>query len=163
MANETNLCAEESWTLRTRNCGRSSWCGNDFSKFLAAFRLASQTFVPRLTTSRNLSLFFTRYSRQLGVILKGFVKTFSVSLKHLFWEHLFPEIVRQGAVSSGGGELSCGQHDQPNEAMIASRCWEEKPELKLRCRRYAFPMWSWESFSGWLCESGSVSLHAVDR
>ena len=51
------------------------------------------------------------------------------------------ETVRRRVVSSGGGHLSCGQHDRPNEAMIASRlcrCWEEKSELKLPCRGYVF-------------------------
>ena len=33
MDNETNLCAEESWAVRTRNGGGSSWCGCAFSKF----------------------------------------------------------------------------------------------------------------------------------
>ena len=33
MANETNLCVEESRAMRTRNVGGSGWCGSTFSKF----------------------------------------------------------------------------------------------------------------------------------
>ena len=33
MANETNLYAEESWPVRTRNGSGSGWCGSTFSKF----------------------------------------------------------------------------------------------------------------------------------
>ena len=33
MTNETNLCAEESWAVRTRNSGGSGWCCSAFSKF----------------------------------------------------------------------------------------------------------------------------------
>ena len=33
MANETNLCTEQSWAVTTRNGGGSGWCGNTFSKF----------------------------------------------------------------------------------------------------------------------------------
>ena len=35
MANETTLCAEESWVVRTRNHGSSGWYGSAFSKFPA--------------------------------------------------------------------------------------------------------------------------------
>ena len=52
---------------------------------VAVFLLVSQTFSPRLTTSHHLSLSWARYSRQLGVIPKDFMETFSVSLKHFFW------------------------------------------------------------------------------
>ena len=139
MANETNLCTEESWTVRTRNGGGSGWCGSAFSKFPAQLSCCmfsiSQTFAPRLTTSRHMSLFCATYFRQLVTIPKDFMETFSVSLKCLFWPAC-SETVNRRAVSSGGSDLSCGQHDRPNDAVIASRwcrCWEEKPELKLRC------------------------------
>ena len=90
---------------------------------VAAFLLVSQTLAPRLTPSHYLSLFNARYSRQLGVILKDFRETFSVSLKRFFGliGSAFPKTVRRRAVCSGGGDLSSGQHDQPNKAVIASR------------------------------------------
>ena len=101
---------------------------------IAASLLASQTFSPRLTTLRHLSLSRARYSKQLGVTLKDFMETFSVSVKCFFWPPW--ERLRRRAFSSEGGDLSYGQHDRPNEAVIASiwcRCLEEKPELKLWC------------------------------
>ena len=76
-----------------------------------------------------------------------------------------PEIVRRRAVSSRGTDLSCGQHDQPNEAVITSRwcrCWKEKPELKPRCLGCGFAIWCRESFSDRSRESGLASLYAVD-
>ena len=52
---------------------------------VAAFLLASQTFVSCLTTSRHLSLSCARYFKQLRVTPKDFMETFSVSLKRFFW------------------------------------------------------------------------------
>ena len=52
------------------------------------------------------------------------------------------ETVLHRAVFSGGSDLLCAQHDQPNEALIASRwcrCWKEKPKLKLRCQDVILP------------------------
>ena len=66
---------------RTRNGGCSGWCGCAFSKFLQVL----QTFTLHLTISCHLFLFCTRYSWQLGAILKDFMETVRVSLKHFFW------------------------------------------------------------------------------
>ena len=52
---------------------------------VAAFLLVSQTFAPRLTTSRHFSLFCNRYSRQLGAMPKYLMESFSVSLKSVFF------------------------------------------------------------------------------
>ena len=52
---------------------------------VAAFLLTSQTFAPRLTTSRLLFLCRTRYSMQLRAILKDLMDTFNVSLKRFSW------------------------------------------------------------------------------
>ena len=45
---------------------------------VAAFLLVSLSFVPCLTTSRHLSLFCARYSRQLEAIPKDFMETSSI-------------------------------------------------------------------------------------
>ena len=55
---------------------------------VAAFLLVSQTFAPRLTTARHLSLSYARNTRQLGAIPKDFMETFSVHQRDLgrfFW------------------------------------------------------------------------------
>ena len=52
---------------------------------LNTFLLVSQTYTPHLMTSCYMSLFCTRYFWQLGVKLKDFMETFSVSLKGFFW------------------------------------------------------------------------------
>ena len=127
MANEANLCTEESWAVRTRNDGGSGWCGSAFLSFLhssvATFLLASQTFTPCLTTSRHLSLSCTKYSRLLGWYQK-----ISWRLSVCLWNTFFglhgstcPETVCHWAVSLGSGDLSCRQHVRPNKAVIASR------------------------------------------
>ena len=77
----------------------------------------------------------------------------------------YSEIVCCRTVSSGGSDLSCGQHDRPSKSVIESRCrwWEEKFELKLWCQGCVFAMWCWESSSGRSCESGLASLYAIDK
>ena len=93
MANETNLCVEESMAVRTRNGSGSGWCGSAFSKLLHFF-----WFHWLLTTSCHLSLFCVRYSRQLGAILKDFIETFSVFLKCFFLASLGALALRQFAI-----------------------------------------------------------------
>ena len=117
MANETNLCAQESWAERTRNGGSCGGCDNAFSKFPAQLSYCVSSgftdFCSNLTTSHYLSLSCARFSSQLGAIPKDFMETFSVSFKRFFWRPWSAclETVRRRAVSSGGGDLSCGQHD----------------------------------------------------
>ena len=63
-------------------------------------------------------------------------------------------------------DLSCGQYDRPNEAVITSRwcrSWEDRPELKLRCRGCGFAMWWLESSPDKSCESGLAFLYALDK
>ena len=137
---------------------------------VAAFLLVSQTFAPCLTTSRHLSLSCTRYSWQLRLIPKDFIETLTVCLCRAFSGLLVEsacfKTIRCRAVSSGGGDISCGQHDQSNKAVIASRwcrCWKEKPELKLQCQGCVFSIWCQESSSDRSCESGLASLYAIDK
>ena len=89
MANKTNLWAEESWAVRTRNGGGSGWCGSAFSKFpsqlSSVFLLVWHTLLSRLITSHHLSPSYARYSCQLEAIPKDFIETFRVSLKSFFW------------------------------------------------------------------------------
>ena len=73
MANQTNLCTEEFWAVKTKNVlvvvadvvvPSLSFLHSS----VAAFLLVSQTFAPCLITSCHLSLFCTFYSIQLEVI-----------------------------------------------------------------------------------------------
>ena len=110
--------------------------------------------------------FFVRCSQwgpsDQPMINDGIRERADMSLKGFFWrswEHCT-------AVSSRGGDLSCRQYDQPNEAVIASRwcrCWEEKRELKLWCRGSVYVMWCRESSSDRSCGSGLISSYAVDK
>ena len=136
---------------------------------VAAFLLVSQTFVPRLTSSHNLFLSYARYSWQLARYQKNSWK-YSACLRSAFFSGLLgsacPEIVHRRAVSSGGGDLSCEQQGQPNEAVIASRwcrCCEEKLELKLLCRGCIFAIWYRESSSDSSCETGLASFYTADK
>ena len=139
MANETNLCAEASRAVRTRNGGGSGWCGKAFSKFSAQlsccifsgftdFQSTFDNFMPLVAVLCQIFLAIRGYTER-------FMQTFSVSLKPLscLLGSTCPKAVCHWAVSSGGSDLSCRQYDRPNKAMIASsRCryWEEKPKLK---------------------------------
>ena len=65
MANETNLCAEEYWAVRTRNGSNSGWCGSAFSKFhsqliysffsgFTDFRSSFYNFMPLVSVLRQI-------------------------------------------------------------------------------------------------------------
>ena len=172
IANETNLCAEESWAVRTRNGDGSGWCGSAFSKFLAQLSCC----IPSCFT--DFHSMFENFTPLVFVLcqifqaIRGDRKIWqrpSVCLWSAF-SSLFgsacPETICCRAVSSEGGDLSCGQHDRPNKAVIASRwcrCWEEKSKLKLWCQRCVFAMWCHEPSLDRLCESGLASLALISR
>ena len=97
-----------------------------FSKVLlpssaAAFLLVSQTFAPRLTTSRHLSQYCARYSKQLRVIPKDFMEIFSVFLKCFFW--------------------------LPWECLP----WESSPWSSFFGRRWSFMRTTWPAQRSWDC------------
>ena len=141
MVNDTNLWAEESWAVRTRNGGGSGWCGSAFSKFPAQLScFVYSGFTDFRSTFDNFTPLHS-VLRQIFQAIRGDTKSFHGDLQCVF-EALFgglfgctySETVHRRAVSLGCGDLSCGQHDQPNVAVIASRwCrwWEKKPEVKL--------------------------------
>ena len=143
-ANKANLWAEESWAGRTKNGVGSGWCGSAFSKFPAQL---SYCVFYRFTDFRSTFDNFTPLVSVLRQIFQGRYWNISWKPSVCLWSAFsdllgsaFPEIVRRRAVSSEGGDVSCGQYDRPNEAVITSRwcrCWEEKPELKLLKRTTA--------------------------
>ena len=166
MANEANLFAEESWAVRTRNGGSSGWCGSAFSKFPAQLSCCVSSCFTDFRSSFDNFTPLVSVLCQIFQAIRSATERFHGDVQSVF-EVLFlrnacPEKVCHRAVSSEGGDLSYGQHDQPNEAVIASRwcrCWEEKPKLKLWCWGCVFAMWCWESS---LCESVLASLYAVN-
>ena len=173
IANETNLCIEESWPATTRNGGGSGWCGSAFSKFPTQLSYCvSSGFTDFCSMFDNFTPFVS-VLHQIFQAMRGQYWKISWRLSMCLWSTFSgllgsasPKTVRHRAVSSGGSDLSCGQHDQPNKAVIASRwcrCWEEKVELKLWRLGCIFAMWCQESSTDRLCESGSVSLYAVDK
>ena len=172
MVNETNLCVEESWAMRTRNGGGSGWCGTAISKFPVQLGYCVSSGFTNLRSMFDNFVLLVSVLHQIFQAIRGDTKRFCEDLPCL-WSAFFgllkntcPETVHRRAVSLGGGELLCRQHDQSNEAVISSRwcrCWEEKPELKLCCLGCVFAMWCWESSSDRSHESSLASLYAVDK
>ena len=115
MANEAKMSVEESWTVRTRKYGGRGWCGSALSKFLrcygAAFLLATQDFRSMLDNFTPLASVLCRYSWLLGGETERFHGDLQCLLEVLFSGFLgnsCPGIVLRRAVSSWGGDLSCG-------------------------------------------------------
>ena len=106
---------------------------------MLVFLLASQTFTPRLKTSRYLSLSCARYSRLLGMLPEDFMDTFCVSGKRFFWTQW--ERLPRDCLPLNNFIGRWWSFVPPHEAEIASRgcrCWEEKPKLKLLSHIYIY-------------------------
>ena len=73
VANETNLCVKESWTVRTRNGGASDWYGSAFSKFPAQLSccITLQTFALNLTTSHHFSVLHQIFQAMEAISFHG--------------------------------------------------------------------------------------------
>ena len=124
LADETNLCAEESWAGRTRNGGGSGWYGSAFSKFPAQTSCCVPSY---FTDFRSTFYNFTPLVSVLHQIFQAVrddTERFHGDLQCVFESFFLAYVraitVRRRALSSGGGDLSCEQHDRPNEAVIAS-------------------------------------------
>ena len=116
IANETHLCTEESWTVKRRNGGSSSWCGCAFFKFLAQLSgCVSSAFTEFRSTFDNVTPLVS-VMRHIFQAIRGDTKSFPGDLQCVL-EAVFyglhgstcPETVRLIAVSSGSGDLPCGE------------------------------------------------------
>ena len=135
-----SFCARKG--LGTKNKSGSGWYSSAFSKFPVQLNCCvSSGFTDFCFPFDNFMLLVSVLRQIFQAIrcdTKRFLVTFSVSLKRFsgLVGSACPETVPRGTVSSGDGDLSCGQHDRPNETVIKARwcrCWEVKPELKLWC------------------------------
>ena len=113
MANETNLCAEESWAVRTKNSGSSSWCGSAFSQFPVHLSCWLSLHIWQLQATclylvPNIPCNEGQYQKISWRPLVYLWSDFSG-----FLGSTCPETVCHRAVSSEDGDLSCRQHDQP--------------------------------------------------
>ena len=157
--------------MRTRNGGASGWYGTAFSKFPAQLSCCVSSgfidfcfmfdhfmsfiyLVPDIPGNKGL---YWKISGKPSVRLWS---TFSGPLGSAC-----SETVHCRAVSLGGGDLSCGQQDRTNNAVIATRCcrcWEREARIKtselVRCFCHVMPRVFLRSY-----ESVLASLYAVDK
>ena len=164
MANETNLCAEESWVERTRNGGGSGWCGSAFSKFLVQISCCvSSDFTDFCSTFDNFKPLVS-VLQQIFLAIRSDTERLLGDLQCIF-EACFLAFLGVLALRQFAIEhfLSCGQHDEPNKAVIASRwCRYREKKLKLKslvsgmCFCHVVPkiflrqvLWKW--FSSFIC------------
>ena len=92
MANETILCAEESWVVRTKNDGGSGWCSSAFSKFPMLLSYCNSSGFPEFRSTFDNFTPFVSVLRQIFPVIRVDTKrihvcSLSLSLSHYLYNH----------------------------------------------------------------------------
>ena len=172
MANEANLCAEESWTVRTRNGGGTGWCGSAFPKFPAQLSCCVPSCFTdvRSTFDNFTSLVLYQIFKTIRSDIEKFHGDLQCVFEALFQTSIGALALRQFAVEQFFREAVIFYTDNmtgPTKLWLHQNGVDagkrSKPKLKHWCPGCVFAIWCREFSSDRSCESGLASLHAVDK